>query len=122
MIHADLAPGNLIIQGENLHIIDFDDAGFGWHMYELATGLYPYQDHPRFSEMVNAVFGGYREDRQLCEESTGLLKLFLLIRALALVGWRAARPELELSKIPERSRGSKWTIDKALSISTELGL
>jgi len=120
MIHADLAPGNLIINGEHLHIIDFDDAGFGWHMYELATGLYPYQDHPRFSEMVNAVFDGYREVRQLDAESAALLNLFLLVRALAIVGWRAARPEL--SKLPEWSRGSKWTVGKALSLSSKLGL
>jgi len=122
MIHADLAPGNLIVNGEHLHIIDFDDAGFGWHMYELATGLYPYQDNPRFPEMVNAVFQGYREDRRLDSESAALLKLFLLVRALAIVGWRAARPELEEMKIPEWSRGSKWTINKALSLSAELGL
>ena len=120
MIHADLAPANLIIDGENLHIIDFDDAGFGWHMYELATGLYPYQDHPRFSEMVSAVFEGYREVRQLGAESAALLNLFLLVRALAIVGWRAARPEL--SKPPEGSRGRKWTVNKALSLSAELGL
>jgi Ser/Thr protein kinase RdoA (MazF antagonist) len=120
MIHADLAPGNLIINGEHLHIIDFDDAGFGWHIYELATGLYPYQDHPRFSEMVSAVFEGYREVRQLDAESAMLLNLFFLVRALALVGWRAARPDL--SKAPKGIHGKKWTVNKVLSISAELGL
>ena len=120
MIHADLAPGNLIINGEHLHVIDFDDAGFGWHMYELTTGLYPYQDHPRFSEMVSAVLEGYREIRQLDPESATLLDLFLLVRALTLVGWRAARPDL--SKPPRGTHGKKWTVNKALSLSAELGL
>ena len=23
-----------------MHVIDFDDAGFGWHMYELAVALF----------------------------------------------------------------------------------
>jgi len=120
MIHADLTPANLVINGEGLHIIDFDDAGFGWHMYELATGLYPYQDHPRFSEMVSAVFEGYREDRQFGAESAMLLNLFFLVRGLAIIGWRAARPEL--SKPPEGTHGRKWMVAKALSLSAELHL
>jgi len=120
MIHADLAPGNLVINEGNLHIIDFDDAAFGWHMYELATGVYPYQEHPRFSEIISAVFEGYRELRHLSAASASLLKTFMLIRALSLIGWRAARPEL-LNQ-PEWSRGSKWTINKALSLSADLGL
>jgi Ser/Thr protein kinase RdoA (MazF antagonist) len=48
MIHADLHPGNLVVDGERLHVIDFDDAGFGWHMYELAVGVFSYQSDPHF--------------------------------------------------------------------------
>jgi len=120
MIHADLAPGNLVINEGNLDVIDFDDATFGWHIYELATGVYPYQEHPRFPEMISAVFEGYRELRPLNAASASLLKIFMLIRALSLIGWRAARPEL-LNQ-PEWSRGSKWTINKALSLSADIGL
>lgn len=116
MIHADLWPGNLLVDGERLHVIDFDDAGFGWHMYELAVGLYSYQSHPRFPEMVDAVFEGYREIRPLDAESAALLPVFLLVRALALVGWRADRPELS-NRVNARP-----FIDRALYLSAELGL
>jgi len=122
MIHADLHPRNLVINGEHLHVIDFDDAGFGWHMYELAVGLFHYQDHPRFPEMVKAVFEGYQEFRPLSTESAALLPLFLLVRALASVGWVAARPELSRMSAGRHDRYGRWVADKALSLSASLGL
>ena len=116
MIHADLHPRNLVVNGERLHVIDFDDAGFGWHMYELAVGLFSYQSHPHFSEMVAAVFEGYREIRPLSTESAALLPVFLLVRTLALVGWLADRPEVT------KPGGARPLVKRALSLSAELGL
>ena len=40
MIHADFAPENILVDGDKLRLIDFDDAGFGWHLFELVTSLY----------------------------------------------------------------------------------
>jgi len=116
MIHADLHLRNLVVDGERLHIIDFDDAGFGWHMYELAVGVFDFQGHPRFSEIVDAVFEGYREVRPLPAESSALLPLFLLVRTLALIGWLADRPEVA------KPGAARPLVDRALSFSTELGL
>ena len=31
LIHADMHPGNILVDGDRLTVIDFDDAGFGWH-------------------------------------------------------------------------------------------
>ncbi len=116
MIHADLHPRNLVVDGERLHVIDFDDAGFGWHMYELAVGLFSYQHHPQFLEMAAAVFEGYREIRPLDGESAALLPFFLLVRALAQVGWMADRPEVV------KVNAARPLVDRALSLSAELGL
>ncbi len=116
MIHADLHPRNLVVDGERLHVIDFDDSGFGWHMYELAVGLSSYQDDPRLPEMVDAVFEGYRQIRPLDAESAALLPLFMVVRALAQIGWFADRPEVV------RAETARLFVDKALSLSTELGL
>ncbi len=116
IIHADLHPRNLVVDGERLHIIDFDDAGFGWHMYDLAVGVFDYQGHQRFPEIVDAVFGGYREIRPLDTESAALLPIFLLVRTLALIGWLADRPEVA------KPGAARPLIDGALHFSTKLGL
>ncbi len=94
MIHADLHPGNVIVNGDRLHVIDFDDSGFGWHAYDLAVALKDYQNEPRFGDYRSALIRGYRSVRPLTDDTIAQIPLFLLIRALASIGWADARPEL----------------------------
>ena len=68
LIHADLHADNVLVSGERMHVIDFDDAGFGWHMYELAVALFGAQ-RPDLPTLVDAVAGGYREVRPLSDGS-----------------------------------------------------
>ena len=39
MIHADFVAENVLVDEGRVRLIDFDDAGFGWHLFELATSL-----------------------------------------------------------------------------------
>ncbi len=94
VIHADLHPYNLLVQGSTLSVIDFDDAGFGWHAYDLAVALLPYRTANSFSNIQDAVFRGYRSRRPLPEVVTRMIPTFLLVRRLAIVGWMMHRPEL----------------------------
>ncbi len=96
LIHSDLHPRNLILNGEQLHVIDFDDSGFGWHQYELAVALYHYQDSPHFDLLFKALIEGYRAERPLDDAAVELVSLFLLVRSMVSIGWTYARPELEL--------------------------
>ena len=102
LIHADLHPGNVVMNDQRLHLIDFDDAGFGWHAYDLAVALKDYQDHPRFEDFRAALILGYQSVRPVHEQMLDLIPLFLLIRALASIGWAEARPELDLDDYPAR--------------------
>ncbi len=95
MIHADLHVHNVLVDAsERLHVIDFDDAGFGWHQYDFATALFGLEEQPYFDEITKALLGGYREIRPFSDEALSLLPLFLLIRRLVLTGWQWDRPEL----------------------------
>ncbi len=40
LIHADFAPENLMVHNDRIRLIDFDDSGFGWHLFEIVTSLY----------------------------------------------------------------------------------
>jgi len=94
LIHADLHPGNVLIDGPRTAVIDFDDAGFGWHQYDLAVALVAYQEHPGFTAFRDACIAGYRSVRAMSDADLALLPMFLLIRDLAQLGWLHQRPEL----------------------------
>jgi Ser/Thr protein kinase RdoA (MazF antagonist) len=87
LIHADLVPENILVDTERLRIIDFDDAGFGWHMFEIATSLYFIRRETYYESARDALIEGYRRHRQLADEHLGLLPMFLAARGTTYLGW-----------------------------------
>jgi Ser/Thr protein kinase RdoA (MazF antagonist) len=39
LTHADIRLANLLIEGTHTKVIDFDDCGFSWYLYDCATAL-----------------------------------------------------------------------------------
>ncbi|WP_010487432.1 phosphotransferase enzyme family protein [Pseudomonas sp. S9] len=101
MIHADLVPENLLLDKAKLRLIDFDDAGFGWHMFELATALFFCLDDPRYDQMQASLLAGYQSVRALTRQDLAMLTPFLTLRGMTYLGWvhtRAGSPTaLELT-------------------------
>jgi Ser/Thr protein kinase RdoA (MazF antagonist) len=93
VIHADLHPGNVLVNGDTLTAIDFDDTAWGWHLYDLAAALNQCQELAEFGALYAACIEGYRNVRPVAEEDLAMLPLFLLVRGLAEIGWLADRPE-----------------------------
>jgi len=87
LIHADLVPENILVDGAQLQIIDFDDAGFGWHLFEIATSLYFIRREPFYEEARDALIEGYRRVRPLPDEHLKMLPLFLAARGTTYLGW-----------------------------------
>ncbi len=98
MIHADFAPENLLVEGDQVRLIDFDDAGFGWHLFELVTSLYFIRGESYFEQAKDALIEGYRAHRQLPDEQLELLPLFFTARAFTYVGWVHTRHETETAQ------------------------
>ncbi len=91
LIHADFLPENILVADERPRLIDFDDAGYGWHLFEMATSLFPQVSAPYFEELAEAYLAGYRKHRPMSDEHFALLPAFILLRGLSYLGWLHTR-------------------------------
>ncbi|WP_298852079.1 phosphotransferase [uncultured Ruegeria sp.] len=88
LIHADLVRENIMIDGDQVWLIDFDDAGFGFRLFDIATTLLKNLNEPDFDQLHDALLAGYRSERQICADQLGL---FMALRAATYVGWVSSR-------------------------------
>ena len=68
-------------------MIDFDDCGFSWYMYDFATAISFMEDHPRVPELRDAWVRGYRSVAELEAAAEAELQTFVMLRRLLLVAW-----------------------------------
>ena len=98
LIHADFVAENLMVCGEEVRLIDFDDAGFGWHLFELATALYFEMEEAHYPQAYEALIAGYREHRPLPDSQLAHMPLFFLARSFTYLGWVHTRSETQTAK------------------------
>jgi Ser/Thr protein kinase RdoA (MazF antagonist) len=84
LVHADVLRENVLVRGADLSLIDFDDSGFGFRLYDLGTVLSQNLYEPGCAEIRAALCEGYGVD-------PGQVDAFTLARVLASVGWLAPR-------------------------------
>ncbi|MDJ0868715.1 MAG: phosphotransferase [Myxococcota bacterium] len=94
LLHGDLLPENLLVGAGAPRLIDFDDCGEGWYVFELATGLFPIQTQENFDAICRAYVEGYRAVRALPDAQLALLPTLLMARTLSYLGWPVGRPEI----------------------------
>ena len=87
LIHADFVPENVMLGQDGVMIIDFDDAGFGWHMFDIVTALYWLADEPAYTGIRDAFLSGYRGLRALSEADLAMWEVFATARSLTYLGW-----------------------------------
>lgn len=114
LIHADMHPGNILVDGERLTVIDFDDAGFGWHQYDIAVVLTYWQSKPNAAEIERAFFGGYRATRRVPDAALAAIPMFRLIRWMASIGWFHQRPELKRPAVFEERKA--WVLEQCAAL------
>jgi Ser/Thr protein kinase RdoA (MazF antagonist) len=90
LIHSDLRPSNVLIADpadDALVIIDFDDCGLGYYLYDFAAALTFYEHRPVAQEMAARWLDGYRELRALTAAQLQAAAAFSMLRRLTMLGW-----------------------------------
>jgi Ser/Thr protein kinase RdoA (MazF antagonist) len=98
LIHADMRLANLLVDGDSVCVIDFDDCGFSWYLYDLGSSLSFIEHHPLVPSLIDAWVTGYRTVAPLSAEEEAELPTFAMLRRLLLVAWigsHAAVPEAQ---------------------------
>jgi len=93
LIHADLRLANVLVDGERLHLIDFDDCGWGWFGYDFAAAVSFMEDDPQIGALRAAWVAGYRTVGTLGEDDAAMLDTFVMFRRLALLAWIGSHGE-----------------------------
>ncbi len=93
LIHADLRLANVLIDEDRLHLIDFDDCGFGWFGYDFAAAISFVEDDPAVPRLKAAWLTGYRRVRSMPDEDAAMIDTFIMLRRLALLAWIGSHME-----------------------------
>ncbi|QGY00419.1 aminoglycoside phosphotransferase [Roseovarius faecimaris] len=87
LIHADMRLANLLIDSNGTRLIDFDDCGWGWFLYDFAAAISFIEDDPRIPDLKAAWVRGYRTVREMSAEEEAEIDTFVMLRRMALLAW-----------------------------------
>lgn len=97
LVHADMRLANLLAGPAGVTVIDFDDCGFGWYLYDLGSSLSFIEGDPRVPELIDSWVSGYRSYGELSGEEEAELPTFVLLRRLLLVAWIGSHADTDLA-------------------------
>ncbi len=97
LVHADLRLANLVAVGAEIQVIDFDDCGFSWYLYDLACALTFNEGRPDVDELIAAWVEAYRSVEPLSAADEAEIPTFLMLRRLMLSAYVGLRPDIELA-------------------------
>lgn len=105
LVHGDMRLANLLMDGSTVKVIDFDDCGFSWLLYDCATTVSFFEHAPEVPDLLKAWVRGYRRIGNLSEAEESEIATFVMLRRLLLVAWIGSHSETELAK----SMGVEYT-------------
>jgi Ser/Thr protein kinase RdoA (MazF antagonist) len=98
LIHADLRLANLLVEDAHLRIIDFDDCGFSWFLYDFATAVSFIEEQPIVPALLRAWLAGYTRVTPLSAEDRAEIPTFVVLRRIVLTAWLASHNEISFAR------------------------
>jgi Ser/Thr protein kinase RdoA (MazF antagonist) len=98
LIHADLRLANLMVDDQGLWAIDFDDCGFGWWVYDLASALSFIETDPRLPDLIARWCEGYSRVARLRPEDRAMIPAMIFLRRVLLAAWLSTRADSDTAR------------------------
>lgn len=99
LAHSDLRLANLLLHEGDVRVIDFDDSGVGWFLYDLGTALGDLGDSPKLPQLVECWLDGYQRVRGLGADDLAEISTFLLLRRMMIIAWMGSHSDTELAQV-----------------------
>lgn len=77
-------------------IIDFDDSGYGFYMYDMGCALVTYSRN--LTKLEGAWVRGYEKVRKLSDEDKKFIPMFVLLRRITRLAWLATHSDSDTAK------------------------
>ena len=97
LVHADLRLANLLVEGDRITVIDFEDCGLSWYLYDLACALTFNEGRADVRELIRLWVDGYRQVEHLSADDEKEIDTFLMLRRLMLTAYAGLRFDTELA-------------------------
>jgi Ser/Thr protein kinase RdoA (MazF antagonist) len=118
LIHADLRLANLMVNDDTLTAIDFDDCGFGWWVYDLASALSFIETDPRLPDLIATWVNGYTRIAPLRAEDRAMIPSLIFLRRVLLTAWLSTRADSDTAQAlggPDYTQGTVNLAERYLS-------
>jgi Ser/Thr protein kinase RdoA (MazF antagonist) len=98
LVHADLRLANLLVAEPHLRIIDFDDCGFSWFLYDFASAVSFIEHEPIVPDLLRAWITGYCRIAPLSAAELEEIPTFVVLRRILLMAWLASHAEIPFAR------------------------
>jgi Ser/Thr protein kinase RdoA (MazF antagonist) len=85
MIHSDLRTANLLKDGDRIGVLDFDDCGKGWYMYEIAGAVALIEHRADLKEIIAEILKGYESILPVSKEDKDEIWTFIMMRRIGML-------------------------------------
>ncbi len=97
LVHADTRLANLLVHDGSVSVIDFDDSGFSWYLYDLGASVSFFEHAPEVPALVDSWLEGYRKVGRLSAEDQAEIWTFIMFRRLLLVAWIGSHQAVDIA-------------------------
>ena len=97
LVHADTRLANLLVHDGAVSVIDFDDSGFSWYLYDLGTSVSFFEHEPTVPALVDSWLTGYRTRGRVSAADEAEIWTFIMFRRLLLVAWIGSHQAVDIA-------------------------
>lgn len=111
LVHADLRLANILVDGASITVLDFDDSGFSWYLYDLACALTFNEARPDAGDLIAAWVAAYREVEPISSTDEHEIPTFIMLRRLLMSAYVGLRSDIDLARELAETGFSSTTCD-----------